>query len=1075
MRARISIIGNEILCECDGAERNADIRIPLTSEALTRLNSWAQQYRRAVRSGDPSLLPDVGTQMFDWLDESSWASKWVKGAGDRELEIAVDEAESEASCALINLPWEVLADKADFLAADPVQSFAVFRSIGRGRKAKPAEAAYRDLALMFMAASPEGQQELDFEAEEAAILDATAQLPVQVVVEESGCADFLKDRLAQEGPFEVVHVSCHGDILGNGEPALAIETPEGDVALTTPGDFAGVLGQGKAPLVFLSACRTAQSGAGKAAEVTEPFVRALIRAGVPNVLGWDGSVYDADAILFAKRFYGELAEHASVPFAAAAARRDVLRTHRDDPNKGRHWHLARVYAGPDGAGPCCDPAKRKRRLRKNAGFKEFLDKANSRVRVATAQEFVGRRRHAQAVLRAFRDGGKAGVLIFGMGNLGKSSLAARIANRMPRHQTVVTYDRYDSLAVFEQLVAALPGSERAGWEQSWREQIANNGALLGAALEDMLQGPFDENPILLIIDDLEQILETPKPDQMITPVKDALGTPDTWRVSLAAVLRAFKAADTESRLLLTSRFVFTLPDGKGLDLADALERVQLHPMKDRERAKQWRAAERMAGRAEPTADNREKTLASRALAVAGGNPGLQEILFRPILSSELKAAGQALDAVERWKASGEIPTEENRAQEFFERLTFETYRNALTEPQRTQLRATTVFSEGMPVPLAALEAVGLASDMGDPRASLSRLIGLGLVDSWGKIRGVEHAAANPLARSLAGEKLTEAERTLLAAAAMPPLAEAWRDADGDFPFDQRGVEAARLALMGNAPPEVLDPAAYAAGAFLFRREHDAKRALALLRPALAKIEEQAKSPQPQILLLASDCAQRIGETGLQITLLEKGLALRSDDKVSLAQIAVRHAEATIARDGPEKALETLRDAADLFKDAGDMRSRAVTMGKIADVLQQRGETDEALRIRREEELPVYERLGDVRSRAVTMGQIADVLQQRGETDEALRTLREEVLPEFKRLGDVRSWAVTMGQIADVLLQRGETDEALRIRREEELPVYERLGDVRSRAVTMGQIADVLQQRGETDEALRIRREEQLPV
>ena len=108
---------------------------------------------------------------------------------------------------------------------------------------------------------------------------------------------------------------------------------------------------------------------------------------------------------------------------------------------------------------------------------------------------------------------------------------------------------------------------------------------------------------------------------------------------------------------------------------------------------------------------------------------------------------------------------------------------------------------------------------------------------------------------------------------------------------------------------------------------------------------------------------------------------------------------------------------------------------------------------------MYERLGDVRSRAVTLGQIADVLAVRGELDEALRIRREEELPVYERLGDVRSRAVTLGQIADVLAVRGELDEALRIRREEELPVYERLGDVRSRAVTLGQIADVLAARG----------------
>jgi phosphopentomutase len=71
------------------------------------------------------------------------------------------------------------------------------------------------------------------------------------------------------------------------------------------------------------------------------------------------------------------------------------------------------------------------------------------------------------------------------------------------------------------------------------------------------------------------------------------------------------------------------------------------------------------------------------------------------------------------------------------------------------------------------------------------------------------------------------------------------------------------------------------------------------------------------------------------------------------------------------------------------------MGKIADILQLRGASGEALRIRREEQLPVYERLGDVRSRAITMGKIADILQQRGDTEEALRILREEVSPVFK--------------------------------------------------------------------------------
>ncbi len=59
-----------------------------------------------------------------------------------------------------------------------------------------------------------------------------------------------------------------------------------------------------------------------------------------------------------------------------------------------------------------------------------------------------------------------------------------------------------------------------------------------------------------------------------------------------------------------------------------------------------------------------------------------------------------------------------------------------------------------------------------------------------------------------------------------------------------------------------------------------------------------------------------------------------------------------------------------------MRSRAVTMGKIADILQARGELDEALRIRKEEELPVYEKVGDVRELLVARANLALLLLSR---------------------------------------------------------------------------------------------------
>ncbi|WP_438021014.1 tetratricopeptide repeat protein [Sorangium sp. So ce315] len=205
----------------------------------------------------------------------------------------------------------------------------------------------------------------------------------------------------------------------------------------------------------------------------------------------------------------------------------------------------------------------------------------------------------------------------------------------------------------------------------------------------------------------------------------------------------------------------------------------------------------------------------------------------------------------------------------------------------------------------------------------------------------------------------------------------------------------------------------------------------------------------------------------------RGLAERSDPKErsgllwTLANVARRMGDLDRAADAAEQKLAVDRAR-------GGEREAALAAGCRADIAQARGLLDEALRIRQQEQLPVFERLGDVRERAVTLSKIADIAQARGQLDEALH-IRQELLPVFERLGDVHARAVTLGQIADIAQEKGQLDEALRIRQQEELPVFERLGDVHARAVTLGQIADIAQARGQLDEALRIRQQEELPV
>ncbi|MEJ2117973.1 MAG: hypothetical protein P8Y36_08760 [Alphaproteobacteria bacterium] len=141
-----------------------------------------------------------------------------------------------------------------------------------------------------------------------------------------------------------------------------------------------------------------------------------------------------------------------------------------------------------------------------------------------------------------------------------------------------------------------------------------------------------------------------------------------------------------------------------------------------------------------------------------------------------------------------------------------------------------------------------------------------------------------------------------------------------------------------------------------------KAALSLVQTALDVLHATNIEPSSQLLRLGIECAERLGEAGLQDEWLAEASELKGADE----------------------------------------RSQALLWGQKADRLVRLGDLDEALRIRREEELPVYERLGDVRERAVTMGKIADILQSRGDLDEALRIHEEERLPVAEKLKDVDS-------------------------------------------------------------------------
>ncbi len=673
-----------------------------------------------------------------------------------------------------------------------------------GTAGRPPEPDGFRLGVAFMASSPRGQYELDFEAEEAAILRA-ASTRVDLVVEDSGDPAQLGRRLGDLGGMPVVHLSCHGTSSWRpgpgqaGVPVLMMEDDAGGMRPTTAADLAGLVTV-RPRLVFVSACLTAAgpdagahlpagngekaAGAGGGGAggglPAHSLATALVAAGMPAVLGWDGSVSDRAATVFAGHLYEALARRSDLAEAVGDARRDLLGSAEDWVRAD--WHLARLWLGPAGGGPLV-AGNRRRPLLAAHGTKTFLA-GKPQVPVASAEMFVGRRLELQRSLRALRSGDVAGVLLRGQGRLGKSSLAARIADRCPEHAVAVVYGDYTALGVLDAVAAAVRTDPAArDLTEVGIARVRQSPEAVEAVLTDLLSGPCAQRglgntrPLLLAVDDLEQVLQA----DPAGPHRVAGG----FAPVLAGILRAFDPAVTDSRLLVTSRFAFTL---SGLERR--LEDVQLAPLSDVARAKLQR---RQQDQAQPEQAAARADLAERAVAVSRGNPGLQDLtVLKLVYSPQVPAerAEAAVAGMEAYLDRGALP-EDGEVRPFLENLALDALLAEAGPASNALLRATTLFTLPVPGPVID-ELTGAAG--GSPE----RLRGLGLLDPYPDVRdplGQTALAASPLAAGRL-DLLSEDEQAALAAVVAGPLLAAW-GGPSPAPARQLGLdlELARLALL----------------------------------------------------------------------------------------------------------------------------------------------------------------------------------------------------------------------------------------------------------------------------------------
>ena len=172
----------------------------------------------------------------------------------------------------------------------------------------------------------------------------------------------------------------------------------------------------------------------------------------------------------------------------------------------------------------------------------------------------------------------------------------------------------------------------------------------------------------------------------------------------------------------------------------------------------------------------------------------------------------------------------------------------------------------------------------------------------------------------------------------------------------------------------------------------------------------------------SEYATRNGPFIHWMLFCEAALNNPSHDEAQRSNILFTLMQVSQSSGSLEKAMSYAEEKYQLDTQREEHGEAALAKGKIADILQARGNLDEALRIRQEDQLPVYEQLGEVREIAITKGKIADILYLLGNLDKAFALREKSVLPALEQLGDKRSLLVDQANLAFQYLQSGKNAE-----------------------------------------------------
>ena len=994
------------LKECD--RRTVELRYQSGSGYTSQILNLAEiqellEAERVNYTEQNPRLVEFGQRLFNWLDGSGrWLSRLIDGQSDRLMVLAID-----CSQGLAILPWETLHDGQQFLIDGVNPTIVPVRWIAKKENLPTEALPERPLQVLFMATAPEDVEPvLAFEVEESLILQATAGMGLDLRVEESGCLTELKalwGRLG--GNFDVFHLSGHAGITSGEkvEPVFITESETGECVYATAQDLAQVFQPRFPALIFLSGCRTGQGMANQAETAVSSMAEQLIQQGAIAVLGWGLPVFDRTAILAAMALYQGLAEGRPLPEALALTY-TALRQ-----QKVTDWHLLRLYVRGNGIGALVAPPGDVI-YERSQPQQLFLDPLTQQVRVAAPDEFVGRRRILQAGLRQLRQ--KRGLLLYGLGGVGKSTIAARLLERLRGYERLVIHRGLDE----DKLISLLSQYCQTETGQGILSEKLPLRQRLSKFLKSGLNQPKEQ--LIFVLDDFEANLQARGESWVLTTGSAPI---------FEALLEAIAQSPLAHRLLITCRYQFELePKLQRYFLAK-----QVQALRGADLTKKCQRLPSFS-----TDSTVEADLRDQAQAIADGNPRLLEWLDLLLQQS---------DYLDMTSILAEMRGKE---QEFLEDILAEQLLAQQSAAFRQLLALGLIFR--VPVPQAALAAVWEGADL---ERCLERGRALGLIEVF------ERPNALPtyrVPRLLAGLVVLPGDGEVFAKVGAEVLHHLWWESDYQY-SEEQALEIHRLALVGKAGEIAVKIADRLTGQW-----NSKSRFWEVVKVCEETLEIISDYRIWMRLAWAED---DLGEIGKCLEHYQNALHLCPEEDIKTRASIIHNLAIVLAKTGEiDQAIALYQHSLELNEKIGDVQGKAATLHQLAGLYANQGEIDQAIALY-QQSLEITEKTGNVQYKAATLHQLARIYANQGEIDQAI-TLYQQSLELKEKIGDVQGKAATLHQLARIYADQGEIDQAIALY-QQSLEIKEKIGDVQGKAATLHEIARLYANQGEIDRAIAL--------